>query len=84
MNRSFYSDSIEDFLRLDTDKIIGKLVSNNEFSLEQTQRDAWKEEISILKNSLSKLQGKIFFEYSIPRMGQRIDVVIIINCIFLF
>ena len=83
MNRSFYSDSIEDFLRLDTDKIIGKLVSNNEFSLEQTQRDAWKEEISILKNSLSKLQGKIYFEYSIPRIGQRIDVLIIINSIIL-
>ncbi len=83
MNRSFYSDSIEDFLRLDTDKIIGKLVSNNEFSLEQTQRDAWKEEISILKNSLSKLHGKIYFEYSIPRVGQRIDVLIIINSIIL-
>ena len=52
---------------------------NNDFTLEQTQRDAWLEEISILHKTLSYHQGSIYFEYSIPRMGKRIDVVLLIG-----
>ena len=48
-------------------------------SLEQTQRDAWLEEIDILKKVLSRFDGSIYFEYSIPRMGKRIDVVLLIR-----
>jgi len=51
----------------------------NQFSLEQTQRDAWLVEIQILKEVLSSYEGSIYFEYSIPRMGQRIDAVVIIG-----
>ena len=44
---------------------------------------AWNEEIRTLKEVLANYQGRIFFEYSIPRMGRRIDVVLIIkNVIF--
>ena len=53
----------------------------NQFSLEQTQRDAWLVEIEILKNVLSPYNGSIYFEYSIPRMGQRIDVVVLIGSV---
>ena len=68
-----------------TNEIIGLLAQSNEFALEQTQRDAWKEEIIILKNALQSFNnGEILFEYSIPRMGRRIDVVVIIkNVIFI-
>ncbi|MBI5676708.1 MAG: DUF2075 domain-containing protein [Nitrospirae bacterium] len=52
---------------------------SNEFALEQSQRDAWLEEINILQAVLSHYQGSIHFEYSIPRMGKRIDVVILIG-----
>lgn len=51
----------------------------NQFSLEQTQRDAWLVEIQILKEVLSPYKGSIYFEYSIPRMGQRIDAVVLIG-----
>ena len=53
----------------------------NQFSLEQTQRDAWLVEIEILKNVLSPYNGSIYFEYSIPRMGQRIDAVVLIGSV---
>ena len=47
------------------------------------QKGAWTQEIRILKNVLENEEGRIFFEYSIPRMGRRIDVVLIIkNVIF--
>jgi len=81
MNRAYYSDSIINFQNASTDEIIGKLTRTNDFALEQTQRDAWLEEISILRKALKSYQGNICFEYSIPRMGQRIDVVILIGSV---
>ena len=79
MNRQYYCESIDTFLSTDSDAIIGKMAINNDFSLEQSQRYAWLEEISLLKTILKLYHGTILFEYSIPRMGKRIDVVLIIG-----
>jgi hypothetical protein len=77
MRREYYSDTITNFLRTATNEILGELVKSNDFALEQTQRDAWLEEINILQKTLQPHKGSIYFEYSIPRMGKRIDVVVI-------
>jgi hypothetical protein len=79
MKREYYSDSIENFQKTSSDNILGILARNNDFSLEQTQRDAWLEEINILQKVLLHFDGAIYFEYSIPRMGKRIDVVLLIG-----
>jgi hypothetical protein len=81
MQRAFYSDTITNFLSQSQDEILGKLSTSNTFSLEQTQRNAWIEEIRILKTVLVNHSGKIYFEYSIPRMGQRIDAVLVIGSV---
>ena len=81
MKRQYYTDTISDFRQKSTEEILGKLAQANDFSLESTQRDAWLEEIRILKNVLQPYQGSIYFEYSIPRMGKRIDVVLIIRSV---
>lgn len=84
MKRDFYSEKISTFLKTSSQEILGFLADNNEFSLEQTQRDAWNHEIKILKEVLKTYDGSIFFEYSIPRMGRRIDVIVLIkNVIFI-
>ena len=79
MNRAYYSDSITNFCKSSPTEIIGQLTVSSSFSVEQTQRDAWLEEIKILQVSLASLNGTIYFEYSVPRMGQRIDVVLLIG-----
>jgi len=79
MKRYYFSSLISKFLQTDPDNIIGALVHNYDFSLEQTQRDAWLEEITILQTVLRDLDGTIYLEYSIPRMGKRIDAVCIIG-----
>jgi len=81
MERYYYSDSISSFLKKNSNEILGLLSRSNEFSLESSQRYAWLEEIRILKNSINGFEGYIYFEYSIPRMGKRIDVVLIIGSI---
>lgn len=83
MKRFYYSSSIKNFLKESTNEVVGILSTNSEFAIEQTQRDAWIQQIEILRNVLRKYDGGIFFEFSIPRMGRRIDVVLIIkNVIF--
>lgn len=79
MKREFYSESIEKFLKTSSEEILGIIAIGNAFTLEQTQRDAWLVEINILKEILLPYKGSIYFEYSIPRMGQRIDVVVLIG-----
>ncbi|HPR86054.1 MAG TPA: DUF2075 domain-containing protein [Prolixibacteraceae bacterium] len=81
MNRAYYSNSIPNFLRSSQNEILGILAGNSEFADEQTQKESWKEEIRILKEVLKPYEGSIYFEYSIPRMGKRIDVLLIIQSV---
>lgn len=83
MNPYFYSDTISNFITASTNEIFGSLSRNSDFPDDPTQKGAWTQEIRTLKEILINYQGRIFFEYSIPRMGRRIDVVLIIkNVIF--
>jgi hypothetical protein len=79
MNRAFYSDSIQDFLGRGENEILGALTRASEFAVERAQSAAWLEEIRILRPALGGYRGAIYFEYSIPRMGRRIDVVLLIG-----
>ncbi len=81
MKREYFSARISDFINKNTNEILGEITHNNEFPLEQTQRDAWEEEIRILKKALIHYDGAIFFEFAIPRMGKRIDVLLIIGSV---
>ncbi len=81
MERFYYWDAIKDFLNQSVDEIIGKLTQSTPNDLTLDQKRAWNEEIDILKEILPdyKDRGSIFFEYNIPRMGRRIDVVLLID-----
>ena len=83
MNRSYYSASISHFMKQSPDEILGVLSRNHPFSLEDTQRNAWIRQIEILQPALSELDGSIYFEFSIPRMGKRVDVLLIIKSVIL-
>ena len=93
LQRFFYADSIEKFLAADDNLILGELAAKNPFPLESTQRDAWHQQIQILKIALRQVPqanrdaaagssfGKIYFEYSIPRLGRRADVILLLGAI---
>ncbi|MBE9488371.1 MAG: DUF2075 domain-containing protein [Bacteroidetes bacterium] len=88
MNRYFYGKRIKDFLVQSTNEIVGLLTNEHHHlhsSLEGMQIDAWEKEIEVLKNILLifKDKGSIYFEYTIPRIGRRIDVVLLINGIII-
>lgn len=84
--RAYYSTSIKDFNDASTDKILG-IINSNDSAAETTiqQRNTWEQEIQILKEQLKFIsEGRIIFEYIIPRMGKRVDVVLLYkNIVFL-
>ncbi len=77
MKRAYYSNSIAGFLADERDAILGQLVRNSEFAVEQSQRDSWLHEIDALKLHLAGRSGMIFLEFAIPRMGKRVDAVLV-------
>ncbi len=79
MNRAYYSNSITQFLTESPQSIYGKLALASEFAVEQGQKSAWKAQIDQLKVLLRDINGSIYFEFSIPRMGKRVDVVLLIG-----
>ena len=77
INRYFYKSSLHDFISDSTDTIFGKISRNDEGDSVKEQKYAWSEEIEIMQEVLFPWKdenGEILFEYSIPRLGKRIDV----------
>ena len=82
MSRCLYNASFEDFIEIENNSIFGALCDNYHGKALTTTLEAWKAEISIMKSILLKLaskDGRIIFEYDIPRLGKRIDVVLLLN-----
>jgi len=75
----YFKDSIKSFLEKSADEIIGAITSSDLFDSTLSQKKSWGQQIPILKSALSGFNGDIFFEFSIPRMGKRIDSLVIIN-----
>jgi len=80
-DRAFYSASISEFVKSEVNLILGSLLEKSGFSVETTQRDAWKSQVLILQSKLAsyKDRGSIFFEFVVPRLGKRIDVLVLID-----
>ena len=79
MKRAYYSSTIYDFCKQAPDQILGQMAQEHSFDLTAFQRDAWNEQTALLRDILLGHKGKVYFEFSIPRMGRRIDAVVIIG-----
>lgn len=79
--RYYYSDSITDFLTRSTNEISGALSRAYTSDINKQTSNSWQEEIETLQKSLAKYanRGSVYFEYNIPRMGRRVDVIALID-----
>ncbi|WP_024467531.1 DUF2075 domain-containing protein [Treponema pedis] len=83
MRRCYYCDSIDSFINQSKEEILGEIVKNNEFPLGDQQKLSWITQIELLHKLLANIRGSILFEFSIPRMGRRVDCIILsYGCIF--
>lgn len=79
----YYSDKISNFLQKLHETIIGEISLNGRLGHINTELYAWEFQIKLLKEALQNHEGHLFFEFSIPRMGKRVDCLLIIkNIVF--
>jgi hypothetical protein len=80
LQRSYFQASSGDFLSRDADAILGELVKAHSFATDTLQRGAWQYQIVAVKKLLrSYPSADVLFEFSIPRMGKRADVVLLVG-----
>lgn len=79
--RYYYSDTITDFLKRTADEIAGNLALSYSSDINKATSNSWLPEIETLQDALAKYanRGSVYFEYNIPRMGRRADVIALID-----
>jgi hypothetical protein len=76
--KAYYNSPISSFLKDDAERILGVLTAQHHHALEEQQRWAWLQQLSILKVALAgRPDERIFLEFYIPRMGKRADAVLV-------
>jgi hypothetical protein len=80
LKRAYYSSSVSEFIEENDFAIFGEITRNDQFAADDLQKNTWKKEIEILKRDLTDCKdGHLLFEYTIPRIGNRIDNVLLYN-----
>lgn len=80
--RCLFKEKIGNFLSLKPIEVFGRIVESFHGVDQTTTNEAWQSEIEILQKVLQPWHNEdsyIFFEYDIPRLGKRIDVVLLIK-----
>lgn len=75
---AYYEADTTEFLSTENDTVLGALARQHGFSLDPLQKHAWQSQIQLLQRYIpASLAARIYFEFSIPRMGKRADIVIL-------
>jgi hypothetical protein len=78
MPRAYYAESIDVFINQSPDQILGEMVAHHNFSLDERSRNSWIGQIAVLKDNLACIpEGHCLLEYTIPRMGKRVDTIVL-------
>jgi hypothetical protein len=76
--RAYYAAAAPDFQRAAPAAILGELVAHHSFAVDEKQRGAWQAEIVDLQGVAAVFPDSfIFLELAIPRMGKRVDAVVV-------
>lgn len=77
--RASYAARIGSFLCDHDDAIMAALARGSSFAIEPEQRDAWLGQIQAMRGALDGWDdaGWIAFEFAVPRMGKRIDALVV-------
>ena len=81
VKRYYYSDTISDFIQKEEKAIVGELALAYSHDINEETKRSWLDEIRVMRSVLGKYRdrGSVYFEYNIPRMGRRADVIVLID-----
>ena len=78
---AYYSGSVKEFTSASVAEILGSMTSHGQFSLEIEQRNAWEAQAAVLQSSFADLSGRVLLEFDVPRIGSRIDAVLVTSSV---
>ena len=76
-SNAYYAAELPTFIADPADQILGEIARNSAYSIEPNQRDAWVAQIQLLQSALLGVEGTIFLEFNVPRLGSRLDAALI-------
>ncbi len=74
---AWYQAPIAEFLGETTESVVGALATGSQFPITPAQAQAWKAEVDLLKSWLDGVSGEVLLEFTIPRLGGRVDAVVL-------
>jgi len=77
LRSGYYSAPIDRFVWTDAVIVLGTLAAQHAHDLDVEQRQAWEDELAILRSALPGFPGSLYLEFEVPRLGSRIDAVLI-------
>jgi len=77
ISAGYYSASVTRFVEQSAAEILGILVGAHGHTLEAEQTHAWEDEIPLLQAAVQGIDGHVYLEFDVPRLGSRIDAVLI-------
>ena len=81
-NRCLYNSDFKSFIEADPYHVLGCIIDAYHGNVQTSSEEAWVGEINLLQNVLlawKEEEAEIIFEYDIPRLGKRIDVVLLLR-----
>ena len=80
MQQAYYARPIAEFLAEQLETVLGYLSRHHGHEIDPLQRNAWVDQITLLQKALKGRQsGWLALEFSIPRMGKRVDTIVIVD-----
>lgn len=85
LNAAFYADSLDVFLRAADDLVYAPLTSPRGYTLAPEQLSAWRLQLPVLRAAVADVAARdpeapapwIHLEFDIPRLGRRVDAVLV-------
>ena len=77
MQRAYFSAVLSEFLKAQDEEVLGQMAQRTEFPIDLTQRDAWVEQLQILREGFRGVDGHLFLEFVVPRIGSREDALVV-------
>ena len=79
--RFYFGAPIEEFLEAEPNAILGEMTKHATQDINKDTSNSWLDEIEVMKDVLTPYarRGSVYFEYNIPRMGKRADVIVLID-----
>lgn len=81
--RAYYAATISEFLAESDQSVLGRLSASSEFADEPTQKAAWLAQCAAMRAAFAHASGSglVAFEFAVPRMGKRIDVLLVLGAV---